>query len=141
MLNREITMTIPQYNALNRGELTLKEIKEINEADKTLGKIMNDIRMNKILVFTVAALNYSASVFAEPIEAMAKIDTAGAMFLGIIQRIGYWGCIIACLIEILKCLMSTGSKDIWKIMLKYLMIFAALYLMPFAFDLIKDIFA
>lgn len=138
---KEITMSIPQFLAYERGEKTLKEIKAENGLEGIATKIINNDRLRKIAVFTIAGLNYASTVLADANDATSRIDSAGNMFLGIVQSIGYWLCLIGCMMEILKSVMNGSSKDVGKIMMKYLLIFAALYLMPFAFNLIKEIFA
>lgn len=137
---RNLTMTIPQFNAYNRGEITLKEIKEINEGESFAKWILNDNKLTKCFVFVVGGLNYASVVMAETTDAMARVNMAGNMFLGIIQTIAFWLCLIGAIIEILKCVANGSSKDIGRILMKYLLIFASVYLLPFAFDLIRDIF-
>lgn len=138
---KEITMTIPQFLAYERGEKSLKDIKIENGLENITTKIMKDNRIKKIAVFTIASLNYMSTVQADTADAIGRIDSAGLMFFGIIQSIGYWLCLIGCIMEILKSLMNGSSKEVGKIMMKYILIFAALYLMPFAFNLIREVFA
>ena len=140
-MSKEITMTIPQFLACERGEKSIKDIEIENGLESVATKIMNNDRLRKMAVFTIASLNYASTVLADTAEAVGRIDSAGNMFLGIIQSIGYWLCLIGCIMEILKSVMNGSSKDVGKVMLKYLLIFAALYLMPFAFNLVKEIFA
>lgn len=71
----------------------------------------------------------------------SKLDIAGTKILGICQQFGYWGCLIMASVEIVKALMRGESKDITKIIAKYLIGFGALYVLPFLFNLIKDIFS
>lgn len=138
---KEITMTIPQFLAYERGEKSLKDIKLENGLESIARRIINNDRLRKITVFTIASLNYMTTVQADATEAIARIDSAGYMFFGIIQSIGYWLCLIGCIMEILKSVMNGSSKEVGKLMMKYILIFAALYLMPFAFNLIREIFA
>ena len=116
-------------------------IRERQSLDSWIGKIeKKDTRLYKVLVFTVAGLNYASTVLADTTAAIGKIDSAGIMFLGLAQSIGYYLCLIGCIVEILKSVMNGTSKDAGKIMMKYILYFAALYLMPFAFDMIKNVF-
>lgn len=140
-MSKEITMTIPQFLAYERGEKSIKDIEIENGLESIATKIMNNDRLRKMTVFVIAGLNYTSTALADTAEAVGRIDSAGNMFLGIIQSIGYWLCLIGCIMEILKSVMNGSSKDVGKVMLKYLLIFAALYLMPFAFNLVKEIFA
>ena len=139
-MKKEITMSIPQFLAYERGEKTLKDIKEENQLESLATRIINNDRLRKITVFTIASLNYISTVQADVVQATGKIDNAGLMFFGILQTIGYWLCLLGCIMEILKNIMNGSSKDIGKVMLKYILVFATLYIMPFAFDLIKEVF-
>lgn len=137
-------MTFKQYREYESGEKTLREIKrerkELNKLEEIATKIVENPRLRRMTVFAIAGLNYMSVAAADAAAATSKIDVAGNMFLGIVQGIGYWLCLIGCIMEILKCVMNGSSKDVGRIMLKYLLIFATLYLMPWAFDLIKGIF-
>ena len=115
--------------------------REKQDLNNWIGEIeKKDTRLYKMLVFTVAGLNYASKVLADTTEAMAKVDKAGFTLLGLIQTIGYWLCLIMCVVEILKSIMNGSSKSVGGIMIKYLLIFTSLFLMPFLFDLIKEIF-
>ena len=123
-------------------DFSKKEKSEIKSLDQWIGQVKrSDKRLYKILVFTVASMSYSATVLADTGEALNNIDKIGYIFLSIFQKVGYWGCLLGCFVEILKSLMNTGTKDIWKIFMKYMVIFAILYLLPWGFDLIKETFS
>lgn len=140
-MKKEIVMSIPQFLQYKRGEKSIKDIELENGLENIARKIINNDRLRKMTVFTIAGLNYMSTVYADATEAVARIDNAGLMFFGIIQSIGYWLCLIGCIMEILKSVMNGSSKEIGKLMMKYILIFAALYLMPFAFNLIREVFA
>lgn len=139
-MSKEITMSINQFMEVQAGEKTYKDIEIENGLESLATKIINDDRLRRMTVFVIAGLNYASEVLADTSQAVAKINVAGYTFLNIVQTLGYWLCLIGCIMEILKSLMNGSSKDVGKLMLKYLLIFAALYLMPFAFDLIREIF-
>lgn len=140
-MGKEITMTIPQFLQYKRGEKTIKDIEVENGLESIAKRIMKDDRLRKMTIFVIAGLNYASTVLADTSQAVAKINSAGNTFLSIFQSIGYWLCLIGCIMEILKSVMNGSSKDVGKTMLKYILIFTALYLMPFAFNLIREIFA
>lgn len=118
-----------------------KEKEEIKSLNNWIGQVKRkDTRLYKTLVFTVAGMSYCVNAHADVNGALAGVDSAGFIFLTIFQRVGYWGCLLGCFVEILKSLMNTGTKDIWKVFMRYIIIFAILYLLPWAFDLIKEIF-
>jgi hypothetical protein len=83
---------------------------------------------------------YICSVLGMVVTDPSKLDAAGTKILNICRQFGYWGCIIMATVEITKALMRGDSKDITKIIAKYLAGFGALYLLPFLFNLIKDVF-
>lgn len=72
---------------------------------------------------------------------VSGIDVLGNTFLGIIQRVGYWIALIAAIAEIIKVAMKGGNgNDIGKVILKYVLIYASLFLMPWLFDQVAKAF-
>lgn len=122
-------------------DFTNREKEDIKYLDRWIGKVKKkDTRFYKILVFTVAGLSYTSNAYADVNSALSGVDNVGFIFLTIFQKVGYWGCLLGCFVEILKSLLNTGTKDIWRIFMKYIIIFAILYLLPWGFDLIKEAF-
>ena len=125
----------------------LKKIKDkqkqiyIDNLEEVAKHINRDIKLKKIATFTIANLMYCQEVLASPSMSTNKIDKAGSTILSICRSIGYWACLISCIIEIIKSLMQGDTKSIAKIMMKYALAFAALYFFPWLLDIIKDIFA
>jgi len=95
--------------------------------------------LKKKAVFVLGSLLYVNEV-VNAADPLAKIDTAGSTILGIVRRIGYWCCILGCIIDIIKALMQGDTKSIAKIIMKYALAFGALYIFPWILDLIKSIF-
>lgn len=123
-------------------DFSIKEKNQIKSLDRWIGQVKRkDTRLYKILVFTLAGMSYATNAYADVNDALAGVDSVGFIFLTIFQKVGYWGCLLGCFVEILKSLMNTGTKDIWKIFMKYIIIFAILYLLPWAFDFIKETFS
>lgn len=123
-------------------DFSRKDKQEIKSLNEWIGNVKRkDTRLYKVLVFTVAGLSYSFKAYADVTGALTGIDKVGFTFLSILQKVGYWGCLLGCFVEILKSLMNSGSKDIWKIFMKYIAIFTILYLLPWGFNLIAEIFA
>lgn len=137
-------MTFTQYRQYENGEKTLREIKrerkELSRLEDIATKIVENPKLKRLVVFTVASLNYASEVLADTTDAFGKINKGGSMILGVIQTVGYWLCVLSCIMEILKTVMNGSTKDVGKVMVKYLLIFGSLYLMPWLFDLIKAIF-
>jgi hypothetical protein len=57
------------------------------------------------------------------------------------RRIGYWVLLVMCILEVLKCVANGDTKEIGKIIMKYLLAFMVLFLIPWAFDLVIGIFS
>ena len=105
--------------------------------------IIKDKRLTKCAVLLIAGLNYTTDAMADINQTISKVDAAGFMFLGIIQRIGFWICLLGCLLEILLAVFKEGrgKNAILPIVLKWLGIFATFYFLPACFELIRDLFA
>lgn len=108
---------------------------------KHLGKHIDaDSELGKKAIFVLGSLMYVNEVVNAAEDPMSKIDVAGNTILGIVRRIGYWCCIVGCIMDIIKALMQGDTKSIGKIMMKYALAFGALYVFPWILDLIKSIF-
>lgn len=94
--------------------------------------------LEKKIVFVLGSLLYVQS--AVNASGLDKIDVAGNTILGIARKIGYWCCILYCLVDIIKALMQGDSKSIAKIMMKYSLAFGALYIFPEILNLIRSMF-
>ena len=129
---KELTMTIPQFLAVQRAELTYKEIiqaqREINRSYKLKKYLVVSFACNLMLEKYVYAADTS------------RIDVAGHALLSTAQQIGYWACLVMCLIEVIMALISRRTDDVKKICTKYILGFASLYFMPWIFDFIRDFF-
>lgn len=103
-------------------------------------KINNDTRLKRMAVFTLGNLLYiNDTVYAA--DPLSKVDKAGGTILGIVRKVGYWICIIGCIIDIIKALIQGDTKSVAKVMMKYALAFGALYVFPWILDLIKSIFS
>lgn len=133
MLKRKIYMTIPEFNAVQRGELTYEEIK------KAQTFILNNNKIKKTLVLAIAcSLIIEKIAYAEP--NLQVIASAGQTLLTTAQTIGYWACLVMCIIEIIMSMLSHQSNKLKEICIKYVIAFASLYFMPWIFDFIKELF-
>lgn len=105
--------------------------------------ILKDKRLTRCVVFLIAGVNYATNVMADINTTMGKVDNAGFIFLGIIQRIGFWICLLGCLLELLLAVFKEGKgkNSILPIVLKWLGIFATFYFLPACFELIRDLFS
>lgn len=137
---RKVTMSIPEFCALNRGEVTLSQIYLNRQATRSLEKICRrNSQIAKFVVFFLASiLLIPNTVFASTVD-VSKIDKLGQTLLTLVQNIGYWFCIIMAAKEILTSLMQNQAKEVGGIILKHILAFGGFYALPWAFDLIKDL--
>ncbi|EJT6340612.1 hypothetical protein N2W42_001359 [Clostridium perfringens] len=145
MLNRllgykTVTMSIPEFCALNRGELTLSDIYFNRKASRSIERICRkNSRLAMIIVFFLASMFIvQTNVYAASVDT-SKIDSLGRTLLTLVQNIGYWFCIIMAAKEILTSLMQNQAKEVGGIILKHVMAFGGFYALPWIFDLIKDL--
>jgi hypothetical protein len=96
-------------------------------------KIKNG-KLEKITIFLMANILWVEKVSA------AGVDPAGQKLIGILQNIGYYACIIMCMIDILKALMHGDVKGINAIVAKYVIAYAALFGLPLLFSFVRGLF-
>jgi hypothetical protein len=97
----------------------------------------NKFTINKIetaSAFVMALVLHSSKVMA----AGKGIDALGMSLLNMIRHWAYWILIIMCIIEVIRSGISGESKKILSIIMRYILIFLAMYLLPGIFDTIKD---
>lgn len=125
------------------GELETKEIEAIAT------KIIRDDKLRRMFVFVAGSLLFfrdnavlasTSSGALKTQEALNKIDVAGFTILSVIRKIGYFIMIFMCIIEVLRCVSNGDTKEIGKIILKYVLAFMALYLLPWLMDIVIGIF-
>ena len=72
----------------------------------------------------------------------SKIDKAGNMFLEIVKHAGYWIILIVGICNIIKTATTTNnSSDILKVIIKYILIYSSLFILPWGFDLVEGVFS
>jgi hypothetical protein len=147
MFQKEQTWKFSEYAQTLREKAALKEIEQTGVDEFLANRILANIELKKIFIFSLAGLMSTQKALAAPKStestkvALNKVDVAGGTILAVVRSIGYWICIIMCVVEILRCLGQGDTKQIGKIILKYLIAFGACYLLPWLFDLIRDIFS
>ncbi len=132
----EVVMDHEQFLDWKYGKKTTTDIKLEN-----LG--LKHIKLEKTLIFGLAIggflINNPATVFALDTE---SIDKLGNTFLTIIRKASYWIVLAVSLTEICKTALKGGnnSSEIGKIIVKYVLIYASLFLMPWLFDVVEGAF-
>jgi len=106
-------------------------------------KINSNTRTKRAAVFLLGSLMYfnNIAVMAATKDPLGKLPIIGNKIYSMIQMAGWFICAIGCAIAVLKALMEGDTKSIPKIMMRFGMGFAALYIFPAFLDMIKSIFS
>lgn len=155
-MSKPITMSIHQFLEMEKGNITLKEIKKeikrekrqekyYKKLDDVAGIILNNPQLKKVSMITIAALmSVSKAALAVQNEAatqaISTIHDAEAQIIPILQ-VGVGAlCTIMVIIEVSKALIGRRSNDIAQIFIKYIMAYIAIAGAPWIFNLIRNIF-
>lgn len=114
---------------------------EKRAVNKIIGSL--DQKIYKTLAFTIATLGFTANkAYAGVDEAIRKTDELGFLLLSVIQKVGFWVCVLGCIIEILVSVFKKGGgqKEIIGLVFKWLLIFGCFYIVPALFRLIITFF-
>lgn len=121
-----------QYKYNNKSLLSLK-LKRLFE-NELFKKSLISIGESSIMIILNANNCYAMAD-------MTKIDVAGNMFLEIVKHAGYWIILIVAICNVIKTATTTNNNsDIFKVIAKYILIYATLFILPWAFDLVEGVF-
>ena len=146
MLNKiyyfqKTTMSLPEFLALERGELTLKDIKN-NRRKAVMYSATKEKRNStkKLLTFlTTLGITFQVFTFnAYGTIDVSQIDYTGSTNLIFLKTVGYWTCIIIASKDILISLLNKNTKKIGKNILKSLPVYGGLYILPWCLETIKE---
>ncbi|MBU3087456.1 hypothetical protein KPL42_03005 [Clostridium gasigenes] len=118
-----------------------KNREEKREVNKFIGGL--DKKIYKTLVFTIAAISFSSNkAYASLDKGLEKTDVYGHQLLSIVQRVGFWVCVIGCIVEILISVFKKGGgqKEILSLVFKWLLIFCSFYIVPLLFKSAAEFF-
>lgn len=120
----------------------LQEYRQKKNMEILTKEINRNKRLRDMTAFVLGSLLYVENAIAadKTVEAVNKLNYAGNTILSVVQTIGYWVALIMCVVEILKSLSAGDTKSIGKIIVKYLMAFAGIYVLKWLFDLIRITF-
>ena len=99
-------------------------------------KLTKNGKMKKFVVTLLGLTFYFKTVLA----AGKGIDSLGWTLLALVRHWAYWILLIWCIVDVIKSGLSGDSKKTLPIVLKYVVIFASMYLIPAIFDAIKNSF-
>ncbi|MCB2297827.1 hypothetical protein [Clostridium tagluense] len=136
MLNKSAILSKDELS-LQFNKKSLNEIVIASENSETFAtKIMKNDKLKKITITLLGCGLYFKKVMA----ATKGIDGLGWTILGLIRQWGYWILLIACTVEIIRAGTGSDSKKILSIVMKFLLIFALMYIVPEGFNAIKNSF-
>jgi len=91
-------------------------------------------KFEKVLIITMAIV-MNISVCAAK---AGGIDGLGYMIIDLIRHWAYFILIIMCIVEVIRAGIGGDSNKILSIVMRYLLIFMSMYLVPDLFDAIRD---
>lgn len=89
------------------------------------------------IIVSTLALSYSSICHATGLD---NLDSAGYKILHIVRKVGYWIIVIQATKEVIKSAMRGATSDIGGIVLKYVLMYGALYAVPWALKLVEGVF-
>lgn len=99
-----------------------------------------DMYKRNVIVFSIATINFLNPIVANAEVDITKIDDLGNRFLDVIRGGGYWIILIIAVADIIKTAMKGGKNEIGNALIKYLLIYASLYILPLLFNMIREVF-
>lgn len=138
---KDISMSLNQFLDLANNKKTLTQIRYEN---LDIDKLLKSKKFKSFLVSGLALgihLISTKTVFALSPD-LSGIDKMGMTFLHIIQTAGYWICLVMGIVSVLKEITKGGDNfgNIGKVILKYVISFASLYMLPYFFEIVKGCF-
>lgn len=138
---KDISMSLNQFLDLSNDKKTLIEIQLENINTE---KLLNNLAFRRFVISGFAIGMYiinTKTVFASTPD-LTGIDKMGMTFLHIIQTAGYWICLVMGIVSVLREITKGGDNfgNIGKIILKYVISFASLYMLPSFFEIVKGCF-
>lgn len=139
--NIEVSMSFEQWRLYENGELNLVQIKMMNDVDFELFKLDPIMYRSLVVIISILLFYFSTGsiAFASGLDA---IPALGQRFLDIVRTGMYWVCLVKGCLDVGKEVTRGGDNlgNIGKIIMKYTLAFATLYIMPTCFDTVKEAF-
>ncbi|WP_238886363.1 hypothetical protein [Clostridium sp. YIM B02551] len=129
-LCKKETMTISEF--LNMQDETNERRLEI-----LASKIRKNKQLERFTVTLMACCLYAQKVLA----AEDGVDRLGNKLLFLLRKWAKWILLIMCVLECIKAGVNGDSKNILKIIMKYVLLYASLFLVPYLFDVIAESFS
>lgn len=95
--------------------------------------------MNNYLILLYSVL-LTANDNITTVDAFVKIDEVGNEILSIGQKIGYWIVVIVSTFQVIQASANGNRHKIGEIIFMAILTFGALFIIPYALNLVSDIF-
>jgi len=125
--------TIINWDSSNRSSLVKYQdcMSDVN-VEILAGKLSKKARARRFLITLLGLSLYCGKVFA----AQSAIDKLGWTLLTLIRQWAKWILILWCIIDVIRSGCAGDAKKTLPILMKYVIIFASMYLIPEIFDAI-----
>lgn len=137
----EIGITLNNNLVFNK-DFSIRKDFSLRREDEIAKYILKNNRLKKCAIFVIFGINYTTNVFASVNDPFSRLDTGGYALVGLIQRLGFWICLLGCLLEILLAVLKEGKgrSALLPITLKWLLTFLSFYIIPEIFVKTKNFF-
>lgn len=131
MLKKKEVFTINEF-------LIYLERKELHELEEKARIINRNVAIKKTVIFTIATL-MNLSTYA--IASNDPFYNIGSKFWFYIKSFGRWACLIMCALEVIRALNNGETRNIAKVLFKYLIAYATFSVLPWFYDEIDSAFS
>ena len=109
--------------------------------DKAIEHLKRNKKMYFRLVVSIALMIHCGAIDASALTPnLTDIDKVGEQLLALMRKIGYWIFMILCGKDVIAKCMQGRRQEIGSVVALYLISFGTLYFLPWAFDLIQQLF-
>ena len=132
MLNclcKKEVMTISEF-------LKIEEISNLKQVELIAGRILRSKTLKRVAIVTIALVLNLSTVGAAS-AAGPGIDKLGNLLINLIRGYAYYVLIIMAIVESIRAAVSGDSKKVLSILMRYVLVFVLMYLIPQLFDAIK----
>ena len=113
--------------------LEIEEIGNLKQIEMLAGRILKSKTLKTVAMVTITIILNINTVGA----AGVGIDALGNMLINLIRGYAYYILIIMSIVESIRAAVSGDSKKVLSIVMRYLLVFIMMYLIPQIFDSIR----
>lgn len=119
----------------------ISNYKKLHILDKAIGHIKKNKKMYLRLVVSIALMIHFGAIDTYALSPnLNAIDKVGQQLLTLMRKVGYWVFMILCGKDVITKCMQGKRGELGSVVALHLMAFGTLYFLPWAFDLIQQLF-